>query len=76
MPSHESTEAEMRLDGIEKPKGIYCKRCGYLYLDWNEFLQHHKVKHAWMDPEVLKAAIEAGNEYVKRWLELIGIKKK
>jgi hypothetical protein len=25
-----------------------------------------------MDPDVLKAAIEAGHEYVKRWRKMIG----
>ena len=72
MPSRESTEAEMRQDGIEKPKGIYCRRCGHYYRNWDQFFEHHKVKHPWINPEVLKAAIEEGHKYIKKWRELIG----
>jgi protoheme ferro-lyase len=74
MDSRESTEEEMRQDGIEKPKGIYCKRCGYYWEDWDRFFQHHRGKHPWLDPNVLKTAIEAGHEYVKQWRKMIGIR--
>jgi len=75
VPPRESTEEEMRKDGIQRPKGnIYCKRCGYYYDSWGEFFEHHKARHPWEDPEVLKAAIAEADKYIKWWQELIGIK--
>lgn len=56
MASREYAEAEKRQDGIEKPKGIYCIKCGYFYRDWDEFLQHHRVKHPWTVPDALESA--------------------
>jgi hypothetical protein len=65
----------MRKDGIQRPKGnIYCKRCGYYYDSGGEFFEHHKARHPWEDPEVLKAAIAEANKYINWWQELIGIK--
>jgi hypothetical protein len=74
MASRESTEEEMRQDGIVKPKGIYCKQCGYYWEDWGRFYQHHRVKHPLMDPAVLKTAFEEADKYIKWWRKLIGIK--
>jgi|GEM_PF-2391017 hypothetical protein len=75
VPPRESTEEEMRKDGIQRPKGnIYCKRCGYYYDSGGEFFEHHKARHPWEDPEVLKAAIAEANKYINWWQELIGIK--
>ena len=64
----ESTEDEMRADGFQKPDGkIYCKRCGWRLINWEKFFQHHKERHPWEDPEVLKAAMERADEEMKWW---------
>jgi hypothetical protein len=75
MPPRESTEEEMRNDGIQRPKGnSYCKRCGYYYDNLEEFFDHHKAKHPWEDLEVLKAGMAEADKYIKWWMELIGLK--
>jgi hypothetical protein len=73
VPPRESTEEEMRKDGIQRPKGIYCRRCGYYYDDWEKFFGHHKAKHPWEDPEVLKAAKAEADKYIEEWQKLMGI---
>lgn len=41
----QDANAEMRRHGIERPKGIYCIKCGHFYRDWGEFFRHHRKKH-------------------------------
>jgi hypothetical protein len=73
VPPRESTEEEMLKDGIQRPKGnIYCRRCGYYYDNWEELFEHHREKHPWEDPEVLKGAKAEAEKYIKWWRELIG----
>ena len=70
VPLRDSTEEEMRKDAILRPDSrIGCKQCGFVFKSWDKFFEHHKEKHPWIDPEVVKAAMAKADKEMTSWRE-------
>jgi hypothetical protein len=56
LESREHAKKEMQHDCIETPEGVYCISCGCFYRCWDGFLQDHRVKYPWTNPDILEFA--------------------